>query len=157
MGILEIDLVRRAPGYLSHRDQALHGTGETPGRSICSTANEAGTCFNITTNPSAQFPVDTMISSSKKSTVTIDPHINCTTDISDIHIPLAMVGIETAGAACRTDNPDRNAKCHGILLKACLLTLKFETKINRRVDELMAREGSQRLQKKNFGSYCPNI
>ena len=78
---------------LSRRDQARHQTGETTSVDLLN-RNEVEACFYIATDPGAHFPVDAMISSSKKPTVTIDPHINCTTEISDIHIPVAMVGVE---------------------------------------------------------------
>lgn len=36
--------------------------------------------------------------------VCIDPHINLTTEISDVHIPVALVGVEVEGCAYRMDN-----------------------------------------------------
>ncbi len=125
---------------LSRRDQARHQTGETTSIDLL-TRNEVEACLYIATDPGAHFPVDAMISSSKKPTVTIDPHINCTTEISDIHIPVAMVGIEAAGCAYRMDDvPIETRKVvdppEGVLTDEELLT-----KINRRVDELLAGAG----------------
>jgi formylmethanofuran dehydrogenase subunit B len=83
-----------------------------------------------------------MISSSRKPTICIDPHINCTTEISDIHFPVAMVGVEVGGCAYRMDNvPIETRKVvdppEGVLTDEELLT-----KINKRVDELIAKGGA---------------
>ena len=56
MGILEIDWSGTPQGIYHAGTRPFTGRGDAAGRSICSTANEAGTCFNITTNPGAQFP-----------------------------------------------------------------------------------------------------
>jgi len=88
---------------LSRLNKARYQTGETTSVDLL-TRNEVEACFYIATDPGAHFPIAAMISSSKKPTVTIDPHINCTTEISDVHIPVAMVGVETGGCAYRMDN-----------------------------------------------------
>ncbi|MGA2105756.1 MAG: formylmethanofuran dehydrogenase subunit B [Methanoregula sp.] len=126
---------------LSRRDQARHQTGETTSVDLLN-RNEVEACFYIATDPGAHFPVDAMISSSKKPTVTIDPHIQCTTEISDLHIPVAMVGVETGGCAYRMDNvPIETRKVvdppEGMLTDEELLT-----KINLKVDELLANGGA---------------
>src|SRR5208337_4624179 len=89
--------------------QARHQTGETTSVDLLN-RNEVEACFYIATDPGAHFPVDAMISSSKKPTVTVDPHINCTTEISDIHIPVAMVGVETGGCLSYGQRSDRDTQ-----------------------------------------------
>ena len=123
---------------LSRGNQARHQTGETTSIDLL-TRSEVEACFYIATDPGAHFPIDALVSSSKKPTVTIDPYINCTTEISDLHIPVAMVGVETGGGAYRMDNiPIEMRKVvdppEGILTDEELLT-----RINQRVDELLAR------------------
>jgi formylmethanofuran dehydrogenase subunit B len=126
---------------LSRRDQARHQTGETTSVDLLN-RNEVEACFYIATDPGAHFPVDAMISSAKKPTVTIDPHINCTTEISDIHIPVAMVGVETGGCAYRMDNVPIETRKVVDPPEGMLTDEEVLTKINQRVDELLAKGGA---------------
>jgi formylmethanofuran dehydrogenase subunit B len=120
---------------LSRRNKARHQTGETTSVDLL-VRNEVDACFFIATDPGAHFPIDSMISASKKPTVTIDPHINCSTEISDLHIPVAMVGVETGGCAYRMDNVPIETRKVVDAPDGMLTDVELLTKINYRVDQL---------------------
>ena len=102
--------------------------------------NEVEACFNIATDPGAHFPIDSVISMSKKPTVTVDPHINMSTEISDIHIPVAMVGVETGGCAYRMDNVPIETRKVVDAPDGMLTDVELLTKINEKVDQLMGAQ-----------------
>jgi formylmethanofuran dehydrogenase subunit B len=127
---------------LSRRNKARYQTGETTSVDLL-TRNEVEATFYIATDPGAHFPIDAMISSSKKPSVTVDPHITPTTELADVHIPVAMVGVETGGCAYRMDNvPIETRKVveppEGMLTDEILLT-----RILHRVDELLGETRAQ--------------
>ncbi|HVP24787.1 MAG TPA: formylmethanofuran dehydrogenase subunit B, partial [Methanomicrobiales archaeon] len=127
---------------LSRRNKARYQTGETTSVDLLM-RNEVEATFYIATDPGAHFPIDAMIASSKKPSVTVDPHITPTTELADVHIPVAMVGVETGGCAYRMDNvPIETRKVvdppDGMLTDEELLT-----KILHRVDELLGETRAQ--------------
>jgi formylmethanofuran dehydrogenase subunit B len=126
---------------LSRGDQARHQTGETTSIDLL-TRNEVEACFYIATDPAAHFPVDAIISSSRKPTVTIDPHINCTTELSDLHIPVAMVGIEAGGCAYRMDHIPIEMRKVVDPPEGLLTDVELLTRINQRIDEMLAAGGA---------------
>jgi formylmethanofuran dehydrogenase subunit B len=127
---------------LSRRNKARYQTGETTSVDLL-IRNEVEATFYIATDPGAHFPIDAMISSSKKPSVAVDPHITPTTELADVHIPVAMVGVETGGCAYRMDNvPIETRKVvdppEGMLTDEQLLT-----RILHRVDELLGETRAQ--------------
>ena len=123
---------------LSRRDQARHQTGETTSVDLLN-RNEVEACFYIATDPGAHFPIDAMISSSKKPTVTVDPAYQLPPPRSPTSTSRSPWSVsKSGGCAYRMDNvPIETSKVvdppEGMLTDEELLT-----KINHRVDELIA-------------------
>jgi formylmethanofuran dehydrogenase subunit B len=127
---------------LSRRNKARYQTGETTSVDLL-TRSEVEACFYIATDPGAHFPIDAMISSSKKPTVTVDPHISPTTELSDVHIPVAMVGVEVGGCAYRMDNVPIETRKVVDAPDGMLTDEEVLTKILHRVDELLGETRAQ--------------
>ena len=124
---------------LSRGDQARHQTGETTAIDLL-IRNEVEACLFVAADPAATFPIQATISASRKPTVTIDPHINCTTELSDLHIPVAVDGVETCGCAYRMDTIPLEMRKVVEPPEGVPTDLELLKRIEKRVDELMAEK-----------------
>ncbi|ACL15590.1 formylmethanofuran dehydrogenase subunit B [Methanosphaerula palustris] len=84
------DIVHMNPGETSSIDLAMRGDQDF--------------FINIGTDAGAHFPIPAVKALRKHPFVTIDPNINMASEISDLHIPVAVVGVETGGVVYRMDN-----------------------------------------------------
>jgi len=66
--------------------------------------DEVDAFINIGTDAGAHFPIDAVKHLRKHPFITIDPNICMASEISDLHIPVAVVGVEEAGVVYRMDN-----------------------------------------------------
>jgi len=124
---------------LSRGDQARHQTGETTAIDLL-LRGEVEACLFVAADPAATFPIEATISASKHPIVTIDPHINCTTEISDLHIPVAVDGVETGGCAYRMDTIPLEMRKVVDPPEGVLTDVELLKKIEKRVDELLAQK-----------------
>jgi formylmethanofuran dehydrogenase subunit B len=66
---------------------------------------EVDAFINIGTDAGAHFPIRAFEKlGSGMPMVTIDPSVNMAATVSDVHIPVAIVGVETGGICYRMDN-----------------------------------------------------
>ncbi|MCC7565877.1 MAG: formylmethanofuran dehydrogenase subunit B [Methanomicrobiaceae archaeon] len=62
-------------------------------------------CFvNVGTDAGAHFPIDAVKHLKKHPFITVDPNICMASEISDLHIPVRIVGVEEPGVVYRMDN-----------------------------------------------------
>jgi formylmethanofuran dehydrogenase subunit B len=66
--------------------------------------NDCDAFFNIGTDAGAHFPIEAVKRLRKHPWVTIDPNICMASEIADLHIPVAVVGVEEGGVVYRMDN-----------------------------------------------------
>ena len=64
---------------------------------------EADVLLNISADPVAHFPQDSVEQIKKMHVINIDPKVNMTTKLAEVNIPAAIAGIECDGAATRMD------------------------------------------------------
>lgn len=84
------DIVHMNPGETSSIDLAMR--------------DEVDAFVNIGTDAGAHFPIPAVKHLKKHPWITIDPNICMASEISDLHIPVAVVGVETGGVVYRMDN-----------------------------------------------------
>jgi len=100
--------------------------------------HEVDACVVIASDLAAHFPFEATRRMAHIPTITIDPHISMSTELSDLHIPVAIVGVEVGGCCYRMDNvPIETRKCidapDGVITDEELFK-----RISARVDELLA-------------------
>lgn len=88
---------------LTRRTHARYNPGETSSVDLLR-RKEVDACICIASDIGAHFPIEATRHMAQIPSVCIDPHINLTTEISDVHIPVALVGVEVEGCAYRMDN-----------------------------------------------------
>ncbi|HWQ65689.1 MAG TPA: formylmethanofuran dehydrogenase subunit B [Methanospirillum sp.] len=88
---------------LTRRTHARYQPGDTSSVDLLR-RKEVDACICIASDIGAHFPIEATRHMAQIPSVCIDPHINLTTEISDVHIPVAMVGVEVEGCAYRMDN-----------------------------------------------------
>ena len=66
--------------------------------------NDCDAFFNIGTDAGAHFPIEAVKKLRKHPWITIDPNICMASEIADLHIPVAVVGVEEGGVVYRMDN-----------------------------------------------------
>jgi formylmethanofuran dehydrogenase subunit B len=104
--------------------------------------DEVDMFINIGTDAGAHFPIPAVKHLKKHPFVTIDPSINMATEISDLHIPVCICGVDAGGIVYRMDNvPIQFRKVieppEGLMDDETLLN-----KIAVRMEEIMATEGA---------------
>ncbi len=125
---------------LSRLTTARHNPGETTSVDLL-IRHEVDACVVIASDLAAHFPFEATRVMSTIPTITIDPHISMSTELSDLHIPVAIVGVEVGGCCYRMDNvPIETRKCvdapEGVLEDEELFK-----RISQRVDEILAENG----------------
>ncbi|HJK48553.1 MAG TPA: formylmethanofuran dehydrogenase subunit B, partial [Methanocorpusculum sp.] len=125
---------------LSRLTMARHNPGETTSVDLL-VRKEVDACVVIASDLAAHFPFEATRTMAHIPTITIDPHISMSTELSDLHIPVAIVGVEVGGCCYRMDNvPIETRKCidapEGVLTDEELFN-----RISARVDEILAENG----------------
>jgi formylmethanofuran dehydrogenase subunit B len=88
---------------LSKRDTAYMNPGETSSVDLAM-RDEVDAFFNVGTDAGAHFPITAVKHLKKHPWITVDPNINMASEISDLHIPVGIVGVEVPGIVYRMDN-----------------------------------------------------
>ena len=89
---------------LSKGSHAHMNPGETSSVDLAN-RGEVDAFINIGTDAGAHFPIRSFEKlGSHIPMVTIDPSVNMAATVSDVHIPVAIVGVETGGICYRMDN-----------------------------------------------------
>ncbi|UUX91570.1 formylmethanofuran dehydrogenase subunit B [Methanoplanus endosymbiosus] len=84
------------------RGIAFYNPGETTAVDILA-KKECDAMFVVASDPAAHMPRKCAEHMAEIPVIQIDPHINCTTLLSDVQLPVAVTGIETPGTAYRMD------------------------------------------------------
>ncbi|HUU75763.1 MAG TPA: formylmethanofuran dehydrogenase subunit B [Methanoregulaceae archaeon] len=92
------------------RGIAFYNPGETTSVDILR-RGECDACLVVASDPGAHFPAECSRHLASIPTIQIDPHINATTYLSHLQIPVAVTGIDAEGTAYRMDGiPIRTRK-----------------------------------------------
>ncbi|RLG28835.1 formylmethanofuran dehydrogenase subunit B [Methanosarcinales archaeon] len=92
-GFPAVDLSRGAPYY---------NPGEMSANDLLM-RDEVDASLIVASDPAAHFPNASVRNLAKHPLIQIDPYANATTEIADVVIPTAIVGVETEGTAYRMD------------------------------------------------------
>lgn len=84
------------------RGIAFYNPGETTSVDLLR-RKECDACLVVASDPGAHFPRACAEHLASIPTIQIDPHVNATTHLSRIQIPVAVTGIDTEGTAYRMD------------------------------------------------------
>ncbi len=84
------------------RGIAFYNPGETTSVDVLS-RKECDACLVVASDPGAHFPKACAEHLARIPTIQIDPHVNATTHLSHIQIPVAVTGIDAEGTAYRMD------------------------------------------------------
>jgi len=85
------------------KDVAHMNPGETSSIDLAM-RDEMDAFFNVATDAAAHFPIEAVKHLRKHPWITIDPNICMASEISDLHIPVGIVGVEVPGIVYRMDN-----------------------------------------------------
>lgn len=88
---------------LTKQNHAHMNPGETSSVDMAM-RDEVDMFINIGTDAGAHFPIPAVKQLKKHPWVTIDPSINMATEISDLHIPVCICGVDVGGIVYRMDN-----------------------------------------------------
>jgi len=88
---------------LTKKDIAHMNPGETSSVDLAM-RDEVDAFINIGTDAGAHFPIEAVKHLRKHPWITIDPNICMASEISDLHIPVGIVGVEVPGIVYRMDN-----------------------------------------------------
>ncbi len=88
---------------MSKKDHAYMNPGETSSIDLA-VRDEVDAFVNIGTDAGAHFPIEAVKHLKKHPWITIDPNICMASEISDLHIPVGIVGVEVPGIVYRMDN-----------------------------------------------------
>jgi formylmethanofuran dehydrogenase subunit B len=92
------------------RGIAFYNPGETTSIDVLR-RGECDACLVVASDPGAHFPKACAEHLARIPTVQIDPHVNATTHLARLHIPVAVTGIDAEGTAYRMDGvPIRTRK-----------------------------------------------
>ncbi len=84
------------------RGIAFYNPGETTSIDILR-RGECDACLVVASDPGAHFPKQCCRHLAEIPTILIDPHVNVTTHLSHLQIPVAVTGIDSEGTAYRMD------------------------------------------------------
>ncbi|MCM2465362.1 formylmethanofuran dehydrogenase subunit B [Methanoculleus oceani] len=88
---------------LTKKDIAYMNPGETSSVDLAM-RDEVDAFFNVGTDAGAHFPIEAVKHLRKHPWITVDPNICMASEISDLHIPVGIVGVEVPGIVYRMDN-----------------------------------------------------
>ena len=95
----------------------------------------------IASDLAAHFPFEATRRMAHIPTITLDPHICMSTELSDLHIPVAIVGVEVGGCCYRMDNVPIDTRKVIDAPEGVLTDEEVFARINKRVDEILAEAG----------------
>ena len=125
---------------LSRLTTARHNPGETTSVDLL-VRHEVDACMVIASDLAAHFPFEATRRKAHIPTITLDPHICMSTELSDLHIPVAIVGVEVGGCCYRMDNVPIDTRKVIDAPEGVLTDEEVFQRINKRVDELLAEAG----------------
>lgn len=88
---------------LTKQNHAHMNPGETSSVDMAM-RDEVDMFINIGTDAGAHFPIEAVKHLKKHPWITIDPNINMASEISDLHIPVCICGVDVGGIVYRMDN-----------------------------------------------------
>lgn len=88
---------------LTKQNHAHMNPGETSSVDMAM-RDEVDMFINIGTDAGAHFPIEAVKHLKKHPWITIDPSINMASEISDLHIPVCICGVDVGGIVYRMDN-----------------------------------------------------
>lgn len=127
---------------LSRQTVARHNPGETTSVDLL-VRHEVDACLNIATDIAAHFPFEATRVMATIPTIAIDPHINTTTELADVHIPVSIVGVEVGGCCYRMDNVPIETRKVVDAPEGMLSDEELLEKMIKRVDELLAEKAKE--------------
>ena len=125
---------------LSRLTMARHNPGETTSVDLL-VRHEVDACMVIASDLAAHFPFEATRRMAHIPTITLDPHICMSTELSDLHIPVAIVGVEVGGCCYRMDNVPIDTRKVIDAPEGVLTDEEVFQRINKRVDEILAEAG----------------
>ena len=121
------------------RGFARYNPGET-GTVEVLLREEVDAVFTLGTDPGAHFPMACNKVIGKLPSVSVDPAISPTTEISKVHVPVAIVGVEVGGNCYRMDNVPIEARKIVDPPEGMLTDEEFLEAVLKRVKELKAAQ-----------------
>jgi len=88
---------------LTKKDLAHMNPGETSSVDLAM-RDEVDAFINIGTDAGAHFPIPAVQHLKKHPFITIDPNVNMASEISDLHVPVKICGVDDGGIVYRMDN-----------------------------------------------------
>ncbi len=119
------------------RGFARYNPGETGSIELLK-RKEADAVFVLGSDPGAHFPMQCVKEISRLPSVAIDPHITPTTEICDVHVPVAFVGVEVGGNCYRMDNVPIESRKVVEPPEGMMTDQEFLSAVLKRVQELKA-------------------
>ncbi|MCL2460167.1 MAG: formylmethanofuran dehydrogenase subunit B, partial [Euryarchaeota archaeon] len=117
------------------RGFARYNPGET-GTVEVLLRKEVDAVFTLGTDPGAHFPMECNRTIGQLPSVAVDPAISPTTEISKVHVPVAIVGVEVGGNCYRMDNVPIEARKIVDPPEGMLTDEEFLSAVLKRVKEL---------------------
>jgi formylmethanofuran dehydrogenase subunit B len=118
------------------RGFARYNPGETTSNDLLR-RREVDAIMVVASDPGSHFPISSVREIAKIPSVAVVPDINPTSEISKLHVPVAINAIEAGGNCYRMDNVPIDARKVVDPPEGMLSDLEFLTRVNKRVGELM--------------------
>ena len=119
------------------RGFARYNPGETGTIEVLK-RKEIDAFFCLGSDPGAHFPMQCVKEIANLPSVAVDPHTTPTTGICDVHVPVAVVGVEVGGNCYRMDNVPIDARKVVEPPEGMLTDQQFLEAVLKRVKELKA-------------------
>ena len=119
------------------RGFARYNPGETGSIELLK-RQEVDAVLVLGSDPGAHFPMQCVKEISRLPSVAIDPHITPTTEICDVHVPVAFVAVEVGGNCYRMDNVPIEARKVVDPPEGMMTDQQFLSAVLERVKELKA-------------------
>jgi len=120
------------------RGFARYNPGETTSNDLLR-RREVDAIMVFASDPGSHFPISSVREIAKIPSVAVVPDINPTTEISKLHVPVAVNAIETGGCCYRMDNVPIDARKVVEPPEGMLTDLEFLTRVRDRIAELKAQ------------------
>jgi len=118
------------------RGFARYNPGETTSNDLLR-RREVDAIMVVASDPGSHFPISSVREIAKLPSVAVVPDINPTSEISKLHVPVAINAIEAGGNCYRMDNVPIDARKVVDPPEGVLSDLEFLTRVNKRLGELM--------------------
>jgi formylmethanofuran dehydrogenase subunit B len=118
------------------RGFARYNPGETTSNDLLR-RREVDAILVVASDPGSHFPISSVREMAKIPSVAVVPDITPTTEISRLHVPVAINAIETGGNCYRMDNVPIDARKVVDPPEGMLTDFEFLTRVNQRLGQLM--------------------